>query len=176
MIMGKPSFAPALQLSSWSSCGLAWEMWGWERRAREKVKGTSRHSKRTHLQCVRPGFNPWVGKIPWRRAWQPTPVFLPGESPWREKPWGPQATGSQTVGHDWMIKHRYSKNRFSIFYPHMSDFQWFHRKVNISFYTSHLIFSFCSLPPLLSSLLLCVLVSLLSLFFHSCLHSSTDVG
>ena len=29
---------------------------------------------------VRLGFNPWVGKIPWRRAWQPTPVFLPGES------------------------------------------------------------------------------------------------
>ena len=28
----------------------------------------------------RPGFDPWVGKIPWRRAWQPTPVFLPGES------------------------------------------------------------------------------------------------
>ena len=28
----------------------------------------------------RPGFDPWVGKIPWRRAWQPTPVFFPGES------------------------------------------------------------------------------------------------
>ena len=26
------------------------------------------------------GFDPWVGKIPWRRKWQPTPVFLPGES------------------------------------------------------------------------------------------------
>ena len=26
-----------------------------------------------------PGFNPWVGKIPWKRKWQPTPVFLPGE-------------------------------------------------------------------------------------------------
>ena len=25
-------------------------------------------------------FSPWVGKIPWRRKWQPTPVFLPGES------------------------------------------------------------------------------------------------
>ena len=25
-------------------------------------------------------FDPWVGKIPWRREWQPTPVFLPGES------------------------------------------------------------------------------------------------
>ena len=27
------------------------------------------------------GFDFWVGKIPWRRKWQPTPVFLPGESP-----------------------------------------------------------------------------------------------
>ena len=31
-------------------------------------------------RCGRPGFNPWVWKIPWRRKWQPTPVFLPGES------------------------------------------------------------------------------------------------
>jgi len=29
---------------------------------------------------MRGRFDPWVGKIPWRRAWQPTPVFLPGES------------------------------------------------------------------------------------------------
>ena len=28
----------------------------------------------------KPGFDPWVGKIPWRRAWQLTPVFLPGKS------------------------------------------------------------------------------------------------
>ena len=44
------------------------------------------------LQCERPRFNPWVGKIPWRRKWQPTPVLLPrtfhglrslvGYSPW----------------------------------------------------------------------------------------------
>ena len=36
----------------------------------------------TACQCrrhKRHRFNPWVGKIPWRRAWQPTPVFLPGE-------------------------------------------------------------------------------------------------
>ena len=32
---------------------------------------------RRHKRCQ---FNPWVGKIPWRRTWQPTPVFLPGES------------------------------------------------------------------------------------------------
>ena len=30
--------------------------------------------------CTDPGFDPWVGKIPWRRPQQPTPVFLPGES------------------------------------------------------------------------------------------------
>ena len=38
---------------------------------------------RIRLQCQRHrrcGFDPWVRKIPWRRAWQPTPVFLPGES------------------------------------------------------------------------------------------------
>ena len=32
------------------------------------------------LQCRRPEFDLWVGKIPWRREWPPTPVFLPGES------------------------------------------------------------------------------------------------
>ena len=39
--------------------------------------------KEPTCRCRRPkrqGFDPWVGKIPWRRAWQPTPVFLPGES------------------------------------------------------------------------------------------------
>ena len=45
-------------------------------------------------------FNPWVRKIPWRRAWQPTPVFLPGESHGQTKPTGLQSIGSQRVGHD----------------------------------------------------------------------------
>ena len=31
-------------------------------------------------RCKRCKLNPWVGKIPWRRKWQPTPVFLPGKS------------------------------------------------------------------------------------------------
>ena len=34
---------------------------------------------RIHLQCGRPRFNPWVGKIPWRRERLPIPVFWPGE-------------------------------------------------------------------------------------------------
>ena len=45
------------------------------------------------LHCGRPGFNPGVGKISWRRKWQPTPIFLPGKSHgWRSlvgsSPWG----------------------------------------------------------------------------------------
>ena len=35
-----------------------------------------------------------MGKIPWKKAWQPTSVFLPGESPWTEEPGGLQSIGS----------------------------------------------------------------------------------
>ena len=41
-----------------------------------------------------------VGKISWRRKWQPTPVFLPEKIPWTEEPGRLQSTGSQRVGHD----------------------------------------------------------------------------
>ena len=34
---------------------------------------------KNQLQCRIPEFDPWVGKIPWRRECLPTPVFLPGE-------------------------------------------------------------------------------------------------
>ena len=35
--------------------------------------------KASTCKCRRPGFNSWVGKIPWRRKWQPTPVLLLGK-------------------------------------------------------------------------------------------------
>ena len=53
----------------------------------------------------RHGFDPCVRKILWRRAWQPTPVFLLGESPWTEKPGRLQSMGSQRDGHAWSTKH-----------------------------------------------------------------------
>ena len=45
------------------------------------------------LQGRRPGFDPWLGKNPWRREWLPTPVFWPGESHGQRSlegysPWG----------------------------------------------------------------------------------------
>ena len=36
--------------------------------------------KESACQCRGHRFDPWVGKIPWRRDWQPTPIFLPRES------------------------------------------------------------------------------------------------
>ena len=42
----------------------------------------------------------WVQSLgwedPWKKAWQPTPVFLPGESPWTEEPGGLQSMGSES--------------------------------------------------------------------------------
>ena len=66
--------------------------------------------KGSACQCRRSkrcGFDLWVGKIPWRRAWQPTPVVLPGKSHGQRilaehSPWG-----SQTVRHDEQLNHHH---------------------------------------------------------------------
>ena len=56
-------------------------------------------------------FDPWVRKIPWRRKWQPTPVFLPGESHGRRSlvghsPWGCKESGegTQLLLISWKVK------------------------------------------------------------------------
>ena len=64
-------------------------------------------------QCGRPGFNPWVGKIPWRRKWQPTPVFLPRKfHGWRSlvgySPWGNKGSDTTERHHDFTMT-RYGK-------------------------------------------------------------------
>ena len=61
--------------------------------------GTS--GKEPTCQCSkRCGFDPWVGKIPWRRAWQATLVFLPRESCGQRNVSGLQFTGLDRVRHD----------------------------------------------------------------------------
>ena len=50
-------------------------------------------------RCKRCRFNPWVKKIPWRRAWQPTPVFLPREFHGQRSLAG-YSPGGLRVGHD----------------------------------------------------------------------------
>ena len=51
------------------------------------------HKYQGRGKCRRPRFDLWVGKIPWRRKWQPTPAFLPGKSHGQRSlagygPWG----------------------------------------------------------------------------------------
>ena len=43
---------------------------------------------KNHLQGGRPGFDPWIGKTPWRRERLLTPVFWPGEFHGLHSPWG----------------------------------------------------------------------------------------
>ena len=57
------------------------------------------------LQCRRREFDSWVRKIPWRRKWQPTPVFLPGESHGQSSLAGYSPRGHKRVGHNWATKH-----------------------------------------------------------------------
>ena len=52
--------------------------------------------QRICLQYWRPEFDPWDGKIPWRRAWQLAPVFLPGETTQTEMVGGLQSIRSQS--------------------------------------------------------------------------------
>ena len=59
-------------------------------------------SKEPTCQYRRPSFDPWVGKMPWRRKWQPTPVFWPGESHGQTSlagysPWGPKESNPNEV-------------------------------------------------------------------------------
>jgi len=52
------------------------------------------------LECGRPEFDPWVGKIPWRRKMATHSSTLAWRIPWREEPDRLQSMGLQRVGHD----------------------------------------------------------------------------
>ena len=61
------------------------------------------NGKEPACQCrrwKRHGFDSWVGKIPWRKAWQSTPVFLPGDS--------------MDCGAWWAIVHRITKSQIEL--------------------------------------------------------------
>ena len=55
--------------------------------------------KESASQCRRCGFSPGVGKIPWRRKWQPTPVLLHGKSHGQRRLAGYSPWGHKRVGH-----------------------------------------------------------------------------
>ena len=76
------------------------------------------------LQCGRPGFDSWVRKIPWRREWQPTPIFLPGESHEQRSlvgyhPWGHKESDTFTFKNDQTKWSQTQKDRY-----HMISLMW----------------------------------------------------
>ena len=60
---------------------------------------------------VNEGVNPWVCKIPWRRKWQPTPVFLPGKSHGQRSLMGYSPWGRKRVTHDLATEHAHWLSR-----------------------------------------------------------------
>ena len=69
--------------------------------------------KEPTYQCRR--RNPWVGKIPWRKKWQPTSVFLPGKSHGQRSLAGYSPWGCKRVGHDLATKQRTNIHKYMIF-------------------------------------------------------------
>ena len=69
-------------------CGLSWWLSG----------------KEYTCQCRRWGFDSWVGKIPWRRKWQPAPVFLLRKSHEQRSLVGCSLWGCKRVGHELATK------------------------------------------------------------------------
>ena len=68
-----------------------WNVYGWIQADPKQA----RNPRASAGRCKRQKFNSWVGKIPWRRAWQPIPVFLPGESHGQSSLVGLQSMGVQ---------------------------------------------------------------------------------
>ena len=63
--------------------------------------------KESTCQCrrlKRQGFDPWVGKTPWNKKWQPAPGFLPGKSYGQRSLVGYSPWGCGRVRHNWMTK------------------------------------------------------------------------
>ena len=83
-----PSFFLKKKIGKYNCFGLPWSFSG----------------KESSCQCRRCGFDPWVRKIPCRRKWQPTPVFLPGESHGQRSLVGHSPWGRKRVGYDLAIK------------------------------------------------------------------------
>ena len=91
--------------------------------------------KKTTCQWGRHGFSPWIGKIPWRGKWQPTPLFLPGKShgqrslavysPWgRKEPDMTEATEHAKLFNNYLLfldgKHR-DKGRETSYLPEFHE-------------------------------------------------------
>ena len=124
--------------------------------------------KEPTCQCRRHkrwGFDPWVRKIPWRRTWQPTPVFLPGESHGQRSLAGysPQEAKSGTQLKQLCTHVIGSRVSFLIHYANFCLLNWEFNPFTLKFVKEDLyllftcflyfLYGFCPVSPLLLSFL-----------------------
>ena len=81
-------YAPSLSCPLLLTLGLPWWLSG----------------KESAYQCRRCGFDPWVRKTPWRRKWQPIPVFLTEKSYGQKSLAGHSPWGCKRFGHGLVTK------------------------------------------------------------------------
>ena len=114
--------------------------------------------ERICLQCRRHEFSPWVGKIPWRRKWQPTPVFSPGESHEQRSLAGCSLWGRMRVRlSDWVTEQQYRiQNRDNAMRHQMKYHEDYGSVCSLQYERSNVwkdpespVFLLPSLPPLL---------------------------
>ena len=100
-----PGSCPWFQLDPIISLTLTTCIWGFP--------GGSADKEST-WQCRRRRSHSWVRKIPWRRKWQPTPVFLPGKSHGQRDLVGYSPWGCKWIGHDLVTKQQHCTQNWKI--------------------------------------------------------------
>ena len=112
------SLAHTLPKYTWATVTTAYTKFG------DFADGTS--GKESNSQCRRRWFDPWVGKIPWRRKWQPIPVFLPGEFHGQKSPVGYSPKGSKESDATEHMQHFYFSFNFATGHNYRYSLLQFH--------------------------------------------------
>ena len=97
-------------LASWQFKSLIWDISGFPLINHLVLPGSESifgipwwlNGKESTCNARHAGLDPWVDKSPWRRKWQPTPVFLPGKSLGQRSLAGYSPWGCERVGQDWV--------------------------------------------------------------------------
>ena len=117
-------------------------------------------SKESACQCRRQGFDPWVGKISWRRKQQPTPVFLPGKSHGQRSLTACSPWGQKRAARDWVTKQQQDS---STMLGHMVHGFWVLAMREFPFFVQELLVTFNSY-----SFLILKFFATWSLFEYTC--------
>ena len=112
-------------------------LWVWKSQTETKQKASRslpgrllssstslRLSEGSQRCCRRCEFEPWAGKIPWRRKWQPTPVFLPGKSHGQRSLAGYSLWSCKELDKTWRLNNNNNNNNKMGLFSRLSETIW----------------------------------------------------